>query len=248
MDTLKFQGLPEAGTKEIEVSDPREVLWILVDLMRQQAPLAGVGNRSGQELLANIVGVEEIGRQMLLACLSAGCETNEDILGKDGVRFSARHGELCVQFVAGMARRQRHEGREIYLLPLPSELLCMQRRNAHRVAVPEANPPVCRLPLADTETLECVALDIGIGGIGLAYQSDEAIFTSGQILYGCRLAVPGVGEFILSLRVRNQVRLVLPGGARRWRVGCEFVNASSAIERELQRYMIKIEREGQAQN
>lgn len=238
---------PRGGeSKEVGATDPGEIVRILADLMRRQVPLSGVGNRSKEEFLARIVGIEEIGRQMLLGCLTVGCETNEDILGKDGVRFSTRHGEQCVQFVAGMARRIRHEGREVYSLPLPSGLLCLQRRDAHRVVVPQGHPPHCRLPLTETEALDSVALDIGIGGVSLVYHTEEPVFTPGQILYGCRLAVPGVGEFILSLWVRNQVRLVLPGGTHRWRMGCEFADASSAIERELQRYMIKIEREGQA--
>lgn len=242
----KHQSLTEGEFKEIEVRDPREIVRILVDLMQRQAPLAGVGNRSGLEFLASIVGVEEVDGQILLGCLTVGCETNEDILGKDGVRLSAQHSELCVQFVVGMAHRIRHDGREVYSLPLPGELLCLQRRAAHRVVVPPSNPPHCRLPMTDLEMLDSVALDISIGGISLAYQTEEPIFTPGQMLYGCRLAVPGVGEFILSLKVRNQVRMVLPGGKHQWRLGCEFVNASSAIERELQRYMIKIERDEQA--
>ncbi len=248
MDLQKFQHLSEGEFKEIAVNEPREVVHVLTDLMRHKVPLAGVGNRDRQELLAVIVGVEELGRHLLLACLSAGCESSADILAKEGVRFSAQCNELCVQFVAGMARRIRHEGREVFQLPLPADLLCLQRRGVHRVTVPQTNPAHCRLQISDSKVLDSTALDISIGGVSLSYQADEPIFTIGQILYGCRLAVPGVGEFVISLRVRNQVRLGLAGGKRVWRIGCDFVDASSAIERELQRYIIKIERGGQARN
>lgn len=246
MDTGKPPYQPESKNNEFGLSEPREIVRVLTDLMRRRTPLAGIGNRDGQELLAMIVGVEEVGRYVLLACLSSGCEASADIVAKEGVRFSAQHNELYVRFVAGMARRVRHEGRELFQLPLPAELLCLQRRGVHRVAVPRANPPRCRLPVSDSETLDGIAMDISISGISLSYLSDAPIFSAGQILYGCRLAVPGMGDFVIGLRVCNQVRLVLPGGDHSWRIGCEFINASSAVERELQRYMIKIEREGQA--
>ncbi len=242
----KFRHLSEGELKEIAVNEPGAVVQVLTDLMLHKVPLAGIGNRDKQELLAVIVGVEELGRHLLLACLSSGCESSADILAKEGVRFSAQHNELCVQFVAGMARRIRHEGREVFQLPLPADLLCLQRRSIHRVTAPQTNPPHCRLQISDSNALDSTALDISISGVSLSYQSDEPIFIIGQILYGCRLAVPGVGEFVVSLHVRNQVRLTLAGGKRVWRIGCEFVDASSAIERELQRYIIKIERGEQA--
>lgn len=102
------------------------------------------------------------------------------------------------------------------------------------------------MALPKQKLLEADVVDVSVGGVGLTYPSGEADIVLGQVIHGCRLLIPEVGEFIVSLKVRNQVELVQPNQKRVWRLGCEFIELPSVIERELQRYIFKIERESHA--
>ena len=230
-----------------EVATPREIASFLGGLAQRQVPLAGRGNGDKQAFLVIVLDVDEPARQFFLAGLP-GAEPSGDLLTNTGATFSVRDGAAQVQFVVGSARQAQFAGHAGYRLDLPASLLRVQRRGIYRVAVPRENPPRCRLHLANSEELASAALDISVGGVGLMYQADEPAVVLGQILHGCRLMIPELGEFIISLRVRNQVRLVLPGGRHMWRIGCEFIDASSSVGRELQRYIFKIGRAGQAKD
>ena len=242
MDKQEPQGHSDNEHMAATVNGQRDIARVLTDLMTHQLLLTGVGNRGRQKLLGQIVGVEEFDGHFLLECLSESCKSDEDILDKDGVSFSAMYDNQCVQFVVGEAQRSQHEGRTICRLAMPSSLVCVQRRGIFRASVPQSNPAMCWLQTADSRKYAGTVLDIGVGGMGLLYESDAPIFELGEVVYGCRLSVPGVGEFVVSLRVRNQMNLVLADGKKKWRLGCEFVDLSSAVERELQRYIIKIGR------
>lgn len=247
MDMHKFQALPENALGQVEVSDPHEVAAFLRELSRRETPLAGVGNGDKHEFLATVLGVDEAAGQFFMAC-PPDVEASGDLFTQEGATFSLRDKDAYIQFVAGSAHRALHDGRDAYRLALPAELLRLQRRGVYRAATPRENPPHCQLHLPDAEGLDSMALDISVCGVGLTYQADTPTVTLGQILHGCRLIVPDVAEFIISLRVRNQVRLVLPDGRHVWRIGCEFVDATVAVERELQRYITKIGRNGLARD
>lgn len=246
MDIHNYQALAEGDVSRYLIDSPLEIERILRGMMEQKVLVSGSGNKSMNVFITTILGVEGQSRQFFLECPLDG-HLDDDLLVKDGAAFSARYENVQIQFMAGLGKRVEHEGRPAYRLPFPGRFLRFQRREFYRVEVPRANPSTCRFCLADQEPVESVVADVSIGGIGLTYKPGEADITLGQVIHGCRLFIPEVGEFVVSLKVRNQIDLTLRNGEHAWRIGCEFIGLPAIVERELQRYIFKIERDRHAQ-
>ncbi|TCS71018.1 c-di-GMP-binding flagellar brake protein YcgR [Sulfuritortus calidifontis] len=247
MDIHNYQSQTEGDVSRYLVDSPLEIERILRGMMEQKILVSGSGNKSKNAFITTVLGVDGQSRQFFLESPLDG-HMDDDLLVKDGAAFSARYENVQIQFIAGLGKRLEHEGRAAYRLPFPTRFLRFQRREYYRVEVPRANPSKCRFTLANQkQVVEGVVADISIGGIGLTYKPGEADVALGQVIHGCRLFIPEVGEFVVSLKVRNQIDLTLRNGEHAWRIGCEFIDLPSIVERELQRYIFKIERDRHAQ-
>ena len=60
----------------------------------------------------------------------------------------------------------------------------------------------------------------------------------------CTLVLPSIGTIGVSLSVRSVEDIEEPGGGVRRRVGCGFVGLPPRYEVALQRYIMRLEREG----
>ncbi|NWG87985.1 MAG: flagellar brake protein [Hydrogenophilaceae bacterium] len=245
MDIHNYRSPPGGDLSRYVVDNPLEIERILRGMMERKVLLAGAGKTSESSFITTILAVDGPARQFHLEC-PVDLQMDSDMVAKDGAAFSARHESVQIQFAAGSAKRVEIGGRSAYLLPFPAALLRFQRRDFYRVEAPDANPAKCRMPLSDHKVLEGIVVDVSVGGIGLTYKPGEADIALGQVIHGCRLLIPAVGEFLVSLKVRNQVERILRNGEQAWRIGCEFIDLPSIIERELQRYIFKIERDRHA--
>jgi c-di-GMP-binding flagellar brake protein YcgR len=151
---------------------------------------------------------------------------------------------LKVQFTAFSVRAAALDDSATYRVPIPAELIRLQRRSAIRVRPETGRSAVCRVPLpggtGEREALR--VLDIGTGGIAVLTYPERFEPTVGVEIDDCRLDLPGVGGAIISLRVRH-VR-PQPGDEKVRCCGCEFVRIAPALQAMLLRYMEK--RVGQA--
>jgi hypothetical protein len=96
------------------------------------------------------------------------------------------------------------------------------------------NPVKCLVNTGGT-LLEAVVIDISIGGVGILPYEGPGLLRAGQTYHGCRIDLPGVGTFAVSLNVCSTFDVELKRGRLTYRAGCQFIDLSPSVETEIQR-------------
>lgn len=218
-----------------------EVLRILRDVMQDKNILTAYSEGGKDFMLTSLIGIDEANAALYLD-YGADEEMNRRLLASEEVVFTTSHNQVRVQFSVGGLAQATYQGENAFRAPLPRTLLRLQRREYYRLVTSVANPIKC-LVHTDLGELETTVVDISIGGIGiLAYQKDLPLH-AGRAYHGCRLTLPGIGQLAVSLSIRTTFEVVLRSGKHSHRAGCQFIDLPPSLETEIQRYIIRIDRE-----
>ena len=236
--------LPTKDGKRYLVTHSHEIERILHDIMESKATVTVFGNNNRDFILSSIVDLDLENGSLLLEQGSRQ-ESNEQLRRADHVTCVTTHDQVHIQFT-GQDLKPALLGQEhVFRITVPKELLRLQRREFYRLGTSVINPVKCLIHTG-RGFLETVVVDISIGGLGvLAYEGVGALH-SGEIHHGCRIALPGTGEFAVSLSVRSTFDLTLKNGRLTHRAGCQFIDLPSSVETEIQRYINRVERERRA--
>ncbi len=116
-----------------------------------------------------------------------------------------------------------------FRVPLPQEMLRLQRRSSLRVKTPAL---LCRVPKEKGQHHVLRVSDIGLGGLALQGPVDRALFVVDRVIEGCQLQTSSGRSVQVALRVRHIEALV--GARDAERIGCEFVGMTPAVRNGLQ--------------
>jgi flagellar brake protein len=118
-----------------------------------------------------------------------------------------------------------------FRLPLPHEMLRLQRRASLRVKTPAL---LCHVPSApgSTRTHALRVFDLSLGGMSLQGPLDPSLFAVGRVIHGCQIQTASGRRFEVVLRVRHVEPLV--GGHDPGRIGLEFVGLTATVRNGLQ--------------
>lgn len=107
-----------------------------------------------------------------------------------------------------------------FRLPLPHEMLRLQRRASLRVKTPAL---LCHVPAAvgSTKMHALRVSDLGLGGLSLQGPCDRSLFAVGRVIERCQIQTASGRRLDVSLRVRHIEPLIGERDAER--IGCEFV-------------------------
>lgn len=223
------------------VRHPVEVERILRDVMNDKGIVTAYAESGRDFMLTSIVGVDPAGKSVYLD-YGADEGMNTLLMNSREVILSMSHDQVRVQFSAPGLEKVRLGEAPAFRAPMPTQLLRLQRREYYRLVTSVVNPIKCLIN-TDEGDLESTVVDISIGGIGiLAYHKDLSLH-AGRIYHGCRLTLPGVGQFAVSLNVRSTFEVVLKNGRTSRRAGCQFIDLPPNLETEIQRYIIRVDRE-----
>jgi len=141
-----------------------------------------------------------------------------------------------VQFATAGMHAEAGDDASTYRVPIPAELIRLQRRTAIRVRPESRRSAVCRIPLLDgTGEREALrVLDISTGGLAVLAYPERFELMVGAEIDDCRLDLPGVGGAVVSLRVRHIGPQ--PGDERVRCCGCEFVRMVPNVQSMLAGY------------
>jgi c-di-GMP-binding flagellar brake protein YcgR len=159
-----------------------------------------------------------------------------DALGRQAIAAAASLvmvgfvDNVKLQFALGRAQVLTPNG-AAFRLPLPHEMLRLQRRTSLRVKTPAL---LCHVPRApgSTQTLALRVSNLSLGGLALQGPCDRSLFTIDRVLEGCELQTASGRRVELALRVRHIE--VLIGERDAERIGCEFVGLTAAQRNGLQ--------------
>ena len=122
---------------------------------------------------------------------------------------------------------------------MPREILRFQRRDSFRVRPPVRSAPAARITNSALPSLLRI-LDVSMGGCALFMPGEASTVTAGTVLRGVQL------DLEVNVRVQTDLRIQhvsqLNAGATGVKLGCQFINASSASLRGLQDYIAQTQK------
>ena len=119
----------------------------------------------------------------------------------------------------------------------PREIFRFQRRNGFRVRPLMSHAPTARLvhPMYANVALSLRVLDVSTGGCALFLPEDVPMIEPGVVMHGVTLELDCDTTVSVPLRLQHVSSLQLD--ARGVRLGCEWIELSSATLRTLERYI-----------
>lgn len=199
----------------------------------------------GQDfMLSSIVGLDAA-KGVLMLEQGVDQDFNQQLLDAGQIICTATHDQVHIQFTGADLKSATLGNEAVFQVAIPKELIRLQRRDAYRLATSVVNPVKCMINTG-SRFLETVVIDISIGGIGILAYEGSGLLKAGESYHGCRIALPGTGEFAVSLNVCTTFDVALKNGRVTHRAGCQFIDLPPSVETEIQRYIIRVERERRA--
>lgn len=244
---MAAEGAVKSGGEEDDLSrflirSPTQIGQILSAISSHREIVTAYFNRGRQFLLTAIVDVDVPNRRVVID--RGPDETiNGKLVESERVVLVSAHEKVKVQFSVKQVREIEHDGRPAFSIALPAELLKLQRREFFRVRTSAGEPARVRLPVGEKEMLELQALDISIGGLAAFVQLPESLREIGSRFPGASLQL-GVGSsFSVALELRNVNDVRLRNGTDTTRAGFMFVDLPESAQQQIQRYLMRVERE-----
>ncbi|WP_449446076.1 flagellar brake protein [Thermomonas brevis] len=162
-------------------------------------------------------------------------------LGSLLLRVEGSIDRAALRFSSGPARLDDHEGKPALRVPIPERMLYLQRREFMR-REPPPGALVCHLRLEDGREIQASIRDIGGGGLAIVATRSAVEFQVNEVLTGCRIELPDLGDVEVNLQIRHVVvRSHL--GLDAAQAGCEFVDLAPVAQRKLFRYLMQLDRD-----
>ncbi|KAF0201696.1 MAG: YcgR family [Gallionellaceae bacterium] len=171
---------------------------------------------------------------------------NRHLLNSDEIVFVSTHNNTKVQFVATTPWQVAYESGNAIFLPLPQQLLRLQRRDYYRLDALPQHPLKCVLNPSQNERHikhEAKVADISVGGLSLLCQEKDFELRPGNIYPDCEINLPEVGTLTATLQVKNIFDVTSRAGKVNRRAGCVFVKPGRETTLPLQRYVAQMQRQ-----
>lgn len=227
--------------ERFKIEHPAEIERILRGVMDKKALVTAYSENNRDFLVTTLIAVDPESQSIYLGA-SPDPAIDKALVVSAEVAFNTAHDQIRVLFVTPSLSVAELAGERVLRAEMPKELLRFQRREYYRLPTPMAHPVKCLIGIGDA-MLETVVLDISIGGVGVLTYAQKVNLREGDVYHGCRLSLPDAGNFVVSLRIRATYEQVLKNGVVSRRAGCQFIDLAPSVETDIQRYIIRVERE-----
>jgi c-di-GMP-binding flagellar brake protein YcgR len=226
------------------VSHSAEIERILREVMDDKNIVALYGDTSKQFLLSTLVAIEP-DKGYLLFEQGVDASMNSQLLASKECTFATTHDQVHIQFSSAGVTAAKLGQEAVFRVPIPREILRLQRREYYRLVTSVINPVKCLINTG-AGLMESVVVDISIGGVGVLAYPELGRLKAGEVYHGCRITLPGMGEFAVGLSVCTTFEVTLKNGRLTHRAGCRFIDLPPSVETAIQRYIIQVDRERRA--
>ncbi|WP_133716631.1 flagellar brake protein [Methylocaldum gracile] len=218
-----------------------EIIEKLKLMQTKKCLLSTLPDGSGLSFVTTVVQVMAE-KGLVVMDLSENASVNRQLLAAQQVAFRGQVDGIQCRFALTKLTEATLNGQTVLAAPIPDSLYWRQQRTFYRVAIPVAMPAKCVVRLDDMPAEFGIA-DISLSGLALIDKANRLgdLFSVGHILEECRLILPGHGEMMLGLEVRNKVAMTWANPPVGQRVGCVFRGASRNFEISLQKFIYEIE-------
>ncbi|CAN5371894.1 flagellar brake protein [soil metagenome] len=217
-----------------------EILNILNDLIHRRETVTVYFNSGREFVLTTLL---EARPEALVFDLGGDPKTNQRLPTSPSCVFVARPNGIRVQFSTAGANRFSWGGSGAFWVPLPEQVVRMQRRESYRILLPVAKALKVKLFDQDGEGPgEWPAHNLSVGGLGIVV-TDLPAFETGDSLAKVRLVLPKLRPIECGAEVCHITHLADVHGQARYRVGLSFSDLPPTMAVSIQRYIVKVEHE-----
>lgn len=241
-----------ASTQELspfQVHSRREIIGLLRNVEHHKQLLSMHINRGAEAVVTSILAVDDTNDTVIIDS-APNEEMNQRIVANDNISFETVLDHIRILFFSNRAERCVYENLPALRIPLPSNLIRLQRREYYRVPVPMSMAVRCEIPVTDeqgeVEIVNVPLQNVSGGGIAIIDDRKRLDNTPGYIYKDCRITLPGNTIVVTSLQVKNSQDLNLANGKTSRRIGCLFIELSKPMLAAVQRFITKLEREQNA--
>lgn len=229
------------------VRSRREVIALLRSIGERNQLVRMVINQGQDTIVTSILHIDETNDTVLLDCAPTAI-MNQRVLDSEKLSFETVLQNIRILFNSTAADSCTHEGLPAFLIPLPTSVVRLQRREFYRVSTPVTNPVHCTFSVkTEDEVIPVTTTLHNISGGGISVVDEKKLIDAsiGRIYQRCRLDLPG-GAVTVDLQIRNLLEVTLTNGKIVHRIGCEFVDPSNGTLGAVQKYITKLERDQNA--
>lgn len=224
------------------VTLPIEIKSIVASILRHNILVRLDVPGQAISLLSTILELEPKSDALVLD-VSSEASINVRLLRTQSVRFQAMLQRILIEF-NGTLTATMHGGKPALLMPLPTSLKRLQRREYFRVDVPPSHPATCtiRSPGLPNGALTLTVRDISAGGLQLADNEQVLGDAAGALYDDCVLHMPDIGDIELQLRGVRSLALAQDNDKVLHAVACRYVNLHNNKQITIQQYIGALER------
>lgn len=238
-----FDLIPDQDNSRFLVHNPLEIVRILRNLALRNAMVSAFFNAGKESLLTSVLHVAPEQHRVILDT-NANEALNRHLLQADKIIFTTLLDQIKIQFLANHIASATYEAKPAFSIPLPEQVLQLQRRESFRLTLPNVHQVNCSLPAGNEPAYQLPIGDMSMGGISVSIgQFPDIQFEPGAVYPGCRIELPGVGVVEVSLRIQSIREVTLKSGKQSLRCGCQFIHLHPAMESLIQRYLFRLERD-----
>jgi c-di-GMP-binding flagellar brake protein YcgR len=244
-DNLQPDDLPPDNLQDYRIESRLEIIALLRALSEknQFVKMSIIGHNDA--CVTSILEVDAENDYLLLDC-SIDNEQNRRMISADKVSFDTALDKIRIMFSTTSMEECMFEGRLALRMPIPDNLIRLQRRDLFRINTPVLNPVRCSIPLPEDigeGSAHFPLADISGGGIALLDEKMILDNLIGRVYKGCRIDIPEIGLVTCSLEIRSSQDLTLLNGKTSRRLGCLFRDMPRSNQNFVDRYITKLQRE-----
>lgn len=241
---MKLQIVPPEEAQRYRVQRRLEINQALNRLVDSRAMLSLIAGRA--ESPTALSALLRVHKDRIWLDPSRDERFNQILLAADGVQAVTSLERVLIQFHCRHLRTEAGgDFGTVLAADFPDELIRLQRRENYRLETSLIHPVKCLIH-KENRLMETTVVDISVGGVGVLAYRELGQLNAGEVYHGCRLALPGSGEFAVSLEVRSIYDVQRRDRRDAHRAGCQFIDLPTSIETQIQRYIIRVDRERRA--
>lgn len=237
--------LGQSALEPYMLTSPADILDVLQSIRNRNSTLRTLIEPASLTTATSLLDINTRSGTLVLSMSRSDNELEpSDFLSAKNVLSDTSLGASHVQFAGSDAMPHDNDKHTALRIPIPIQLLHIQRRDSYRILTPVTSPVDCNIiPGSSKKPVTLSIADISLGGICLTTEQQDIDCTVGKIYANCTIDLPGVGTINVALQVAHVTQQPSALGITRYRIGCAFVQPNYSAAALVQRYISQLERE-----
>jgi len=234
------------------LKNPSEITRKLNIILKQNSLITVSFNEGQLFFLSTLLDIDTKKQKMSLDFASDD-HLNKQILKASKITFETNVGGVAVTFSLDKVSKPMIGGGKAFTLSFPTEMVWLERRSFYRIKAPLQNTPNCKFELLKTDdsgnetAYPCnfELYNLSLSGISFIYDPDQYesdILEGTNTIPKVSITLPEIGRFSTDLNIKHQHPQKISEPDKVQIIGAKFKKLPDAIESEIQRYMLLVER------